>query len=257
MDFAQALHELSRRKGLVALGIVLAVVVALSTAYNFNGVPPKPQKKTLALGTGSASLLVDTPDSSVTNLNADLQPLAARAVILSRLATSEKVREAIARNAGLRPSQLNIEAPIDGAVRPQSQRETRVASILGEDASFKVNFIAQQGLPTIAVNTQAPRVADARRLADISAGTFRRYISAVQTRQGRSQTNRVVLRQLGPAEGGTVAKQINKQLALLAFIAAFVGWCLIVLVAASVMRNLREIRQAEHAGPPTEANEPA
>src|SRR3954447_26354352 len=257
MDFAQALHELSRRKGLVALGIVLALFVALSTAYDFQGVPPKLHKKTLALGTGSAALLVDTPNSSVTNLQADLQPLAQRAVILARLATSEKVREAIARNAGLQPSQLNIEAPIDGAIRPQAQRETRVASIVSSDASFKVDFLAREGLPTIAVNTQAPHVADARRLADLSAGTFRRYISAVQTRQGRSQTNRVVLRQLGPAEGGTVAKQINKQLVILAFLAAFVAWCLLVLVGTGVARNLREIRQAEHTTPLDEANEPA
>lgn len=246
MDFAQALHQLWTRRGWTFLGLVVAVVIALSTAYDIRGFPPSLQQKTLALGTARAALLVDTPRSSVTDLRADLEPLAARAYLFARLATSRVVAERIARNVGIRPEQLLVEAPIDGAVRPESARETRISSILSQNREFRVSFAAQQGLPNIQVNAQAPRVEDAVRLANTASSTFAAYIRSVQERQGQPESSRVLLRQLGDAEGGTVAKQINSSLAILALITAFVVWCVLMIVITGVARNLRAIREAEH-----------
>jgi hypothetical protein len=257
MDFAQALHQLWRRRGWTLLGLGIALVVALSTAYDFSGVPPKLHKKTLALGTGSAALLVDTPKTSVTDLRVDLKPLAARAFVLAHLATSEVVVNRIAHNVGLRPGQLDVEAPIDGAIRPQAARETRIGSILSQNREFRVSFVAQEGLPNIQVNTQAPRVADAVRLANMASATFAGYIHAVQRRQGQPEASRVVLRQLGPAEGGLIAKQINVQLAVLAFLAAFIGWCVLIIMVTGVARNMRAIREAEQMSGGVAADEPA
>lgn len=245
MDFAQALHQLWTRRGWTLLGLIVAVVVGLSTAYDIRGFPPALTQKTLALGTANAALLVDTPRSSVTDLRADLRPLAARAYLFARLATSETVAERIAQAVGLRRSQLFVESPVDGAIRPQAQRETRITSILAQNRDFRVSFVAQQGLPNIQVSAQAPRVADAIRLADTAASTFAAYIRSVQRQQHQPSASRVVLRQLGPAEGGTVAKQINVSLAILALITAFVGWCVLIIVITGVARNLRAIREAE------------
>lgn len=245
MDFAQALHQLWTRRAWTFVGLVVAVFIALSTAYDIRGFPPSLEQKTLALGTANAALLVDTPRSSVTDLRADLRPLAARAYLFARLATSEIVAQRIARNVGLKPNQLLVEAPIDGAVRPESARETRIASILSQNREFRVNFVAQQGLPNIQVNTQAPRVADAIRLADTASSTFAAYIRSVQRKQGQPENSRVVLRQLGKAEGGAIAKQINVSLAILALLTAFVAWCVLMIVVMGVTRNLRAIREAE------------
>lgn len=245
MDFAQALHQLWTRRGWTFVGLVIAVVVALSTAYDLRGFPPAFEQKKLALGTANASMLVDTPRSSVTDLRADLKPLAARAYLFARLATSETVAERIASSAGLRRDQLLVEAPIDGAIRPESQREKRISSILGQNRQFRVNFVAQRDLPNIQVNAQAPRVADALRLAETAASTFAAYIRSVQRRQNQPESSRVVLRQLGPATGGSIAKEINKSLAVLAFLVAFVGWCVLLILITGVARNLRAIREAE------------
>jgi hypothetical protein len=243
MDFAQALNQLWTRRGWALIGVAVALVVALSTAYDIS--PSGLHKKTLALGTGSTVLLVDTPRSSVTDLRADLKPLAERAYLFARLATSEVVTNRIAQNVGISPNQLDVQSPLDGALRPQSPRETRVTSILAENRAFRLNFIAQTGLPNIQINAQAPRVADAIRLANTAAGTFAGYVHKVQRTQNQPESSQVVLRQLGPARGGLIAKDINLQLALFAFVATLIGFCVLILVISGVVQNLRTIREAE------------
>lgn len=247
MDFAQALHQLWTRRGWTTLGLLVAIVVGASTAYDITPFPPSLQQKHLALGTASTAILVDTPRSSVTDLRADLKPLTERAYLFARLATSEAVAERLAKNIGVRRDQLLVEAPIDGAVRPQSQRETRVTSILSQNREFRVNFAAQPGLPNIQVNAQAPRLADALKLADAAAQTFADYIREVQRRQEQPASARVVLRQLGPATGGTIAKEINRSLAVLGFLTAFVAWCVLMIVITGVASNLRAIRESQLA----------
>lgn len=249
MDFAQALHELLRRPGWLVLGAVVAVFAALSTAYDINGIPPRLDEKTLSLGTASTTVLVDTPKSSITNVAADLKPLAARAAVFARLAGSRPVRQAIASEVGLRETALRVDTPIEGDL-PRAggsgSRDRRISSILEEDRQFRVGFIAQTGLPTITVTAQAPRVPDAIKLADASASAFKKYIEGVQVRQRQPLIERVSIRQLGPAEGGLVAKEINRQLAVMTLLAAFVGWCLALLAVTGVARNLAAIRAAEH-----------
>lgn len=245
MDFAQALNELWRLKAWVALGLVVALLVGLATSYNIGLFPPSLEKKSLPIATAGTSILVDTPDSALTDLGVDLGPLADRAIVFGRLGVSQAVRRDIARRVGVEEDEITFASPLEGEQRPQSTRERRITSILEGDRDLQVSFIAERGLPSVRVQTQAPRLQDALRLADESADALIDYIADVQRRQGRPADRRVVLRPLAEPVGGVVAAEINRQLLVLAFLATFVAWCLGVLVVAGVRRNLRTIREAE------------
>jgi len=104
------------------------------------------------------------------------------------------------------------------------------------------------GLPTVTIDAQAPNAADAVKLANAGAAGFKAYVRAVQNRQGIPLKHRVTIRQLGHAEGGTVAPGVNAKLAVVITLAAFVVWCLLVLLTVSVARSWRELDAAEAHG---------
>lgn len=245
MDFAQALNELWNRRGWVLVGAFVALAVAISTAYDLRLNPLGLQGKALPIATAGTNLLVDTPDSAITDLSADLGPLVDRAIAFGRLGVSQQVRRDIARRVGVRERDIAFASPLEGEQRPQSTRDRRITSILEGNRDFQVAFVAERGLPNIRVQTQAPEVRDALRLADESAKALIDYIADIQRRQGRPVSRRVVLRQLSAPAGGVIAAEINRQLLVLSFVATFIAWCLLMLLTMGVVRNVRALRRAE------------
>jgi hypothetical protein len=246
MDLAQVLHELWQRRNWLVLGALIALFAGLSTGYHVGLLPPKVEKKSLAIGTANTQILIDTPQSSLTDLGIGLEPLAERASVFARFMTSRPVRASIAQEVGLKEDELVTEAPQSEAVDPN--RAERSDALLGEDTSYRISFATDRGLPTITIRAQAPRAEDAIRLADAGAAGFARYVKAVQHKQHVPLERRVTVRQLGKAEGGTVAADINRPLAILTFVGVFIAFCLLLLLASNVSQSMRDIREAEQAG---------
>lgn len=261
MDFAQALNELWRLRRWVALGVLASVLVSLAVAYDVGLIPPRLDPKTLPIARASTSILVDTPQSAITDLNADLGPLADRAIVFGRLGVSQVVRRDIARRVGLEEDEISFLAPLEVSTGDQSTADARITSILAADDRFQVAFLVERGLPSIRVQTEAPELEDALRLATESSDALVDYIADVQRREGRPVSRRVVLRPLSEPQGAVIAAEINRQLMGLAFVATFLAWCLGVLAVAGVRTNLRRIREEEDelllVPDPTAARRPA
>lgn len=244
MDFAQIIKELYLRRGWVAIGVAVAVFAGLSTAYKINLFPPSLDKKALTVGTADTQILIDTPSSSLTDLGVRLDPLAERASVYTRFMTSRPVRAAIAREVGLKESELITEAPLNANLPKTAQEPVaahRNKKLIEEDRAYRLRFQTDTGLPTITIFAQAPRVEDAIRLADAGAAGFARYVKAVQAKQSIPRARRVQVRQLGQAEGGLVSESVNRTLALVTFTGAFIAWCLLILLVTSLVRSVREL----------------
>jgi uncharacterized protein involved in exopolysaccharide biosynthesis len=236
MDLAQILKELWSRRGWLAVGLVVALFAGLATAYEIGVLPPSLEKKALSIGVADTQILIDSPDSSLADLGRDLEPLAKRAGVYARFMTTRPVRRAIAAEVGLRDDQIITETPLLSQV-PKAAKEPanaeRSRKLLGEDNAYRLRFTTDSGLPTITIYAQAPRVEDAERLANAGATGFANYVRQVQQRQ------------LGAAQGGVLAEEINRPLAALTFAGVFIGWCLLVLLVGNVSRSMRELSEAE------------
>lgn len=251
MEFTQALHELWRQRLWVAIGVAVALLAAISTAYTIGLFPPKLTNKKLPLGTANTQVLIDAPRSALTDLSVDFEPLAGRASVYSRFMTSRPVREAIAEEVDIPLSQLIAEAPLQAQVPKAAQEPVaaeRATELLGESQQFRLRFQTDTGLPTISIFAQAPTAEDAIRLADGAATGFTKYVRRIEVQQRVPELQRVEVRQLGSAEGGLLAANINERLAIIVGLTAFIGWCMLILLGANVSRNMRELRQAEVAG---------
>lgn len=248
MDLAQVLRELWRRRGWLALGALLALYLALTTAYRVGLFPPSLERKTLAVGVADTQLLVDTPRSALTDVGRDLEPLAARATVFTHFMTSLPVREAVARRVGLPASAIQADAP-PSPNQPRAATEPTAAqrgsAVVGERRGYRLFFSNDPTSPTVNIRAQAPTARDAIRLANAGAAGFRAYVQRIQVQQGDPPARRVQLRQLGSAQGGIVGGEINERLAALAFAGAFVGWCLLVLLVVNVARSWRELEAEE------------
>lgn len=250
MDVAQILRELWRRRALVAVGVAVAVAVALPTVYRVSLIPPRLVSKTLTLNTAQTNILVDTPNSALTNLSSDLRPLVERANVFGRYATTLVVRRSIAEAARIPVEQLVVEAPF-AQNQPRAAREPvaiqRNQQIVGEQTDYFVRFDTDSGYPVVRVFAQGPSVPDAQRLANAAATGLRRYVERVQDRRRVPSAQRIVVRQLGSAEGGTTGKNVKLTVTLVAFLATLTAWCLLVLLGANVAAGWRRL-EAEERG---------
>ena len=101
MEAITILRELWRLRYLVFLGAILALAIALMTAYRISLAPPKLESRQYHVGVASARVLVDTPDSQVVDLNPKgADALSSRASLLANLMASSPVKTIIARDAG-------------------------------------------------------------------------------------------------------------------------------------------------------------
>lgn len=250
MDFAQVLMELWRRRVWMAAGVVVAVIAGLATAFHLSLFPPALEPKRLELGTAQTQLLVDTPRSALGDLRfgaGSFKALSERATVYANLMTSRPVRQAIAEEVGVRPSQLVLEGPSAGQTRAEREPDARerTGELLGEDAPYVLSFASAQGSPAIRVLAQAPSGEDAVRLANGAARGFRKFIGRLGREQGIPRSRRATVRQLGRATGGTVAQGINVKLAFLAFSGTLLLWTLLVLLASNVADSMQRLRLAE------------
>jgi capsular polysaccharide biosynthesis protein len=244
VDVAQILGQLWRRRGLVALGALLAIAIGLSVAYR-PSLSHGLEKRSLELGTASTRLLIDTQSSSsVTDLAGSIGPLSERAQTYSALAQSEPILKAVARDMGL-PRDAIVANPTFSDEQGAPQRSESIAK---EDQVYRVAFNTTKEQPVLDLTTQAPSGAAAAKLANSVARTLRDFVVRQQDAQKVPPGRRLTVRQLGAARGGTINSGANMMAAVLGGLAVFVAVCLLILFGDRLRADMRRMRGRAYAG---------
>ena len=159
----------------------------------------------------------------------------------------------IGKEAGLSGEQLYAAGP-DNAAQPRVVQEPtalrRNVEITGESNPYRLSFESQVNLPTITINSQAPNTGQAVALANAAVIGLQRYIAGLENTANTPSQSRVVIRQLGHANGGVVNGGISKALAAIVFLGVFLLWCVLVLVAVRFRESWRAsaVLQGSNAG---------
>lgn len=240
MEFALILRELSKRWLLLVVGVLIAAVVATFSVYRVDGT--KLKARSLQYSSASTQVLVDTPSSVLGNVSQSFEQLSARAVVYANFMASPSVLNLIGRQVGLSGEQIYAAGPVNAQQPRVIQEPTalkRNVEITGETDPYRLSFESQTNLPTINIEAQAPTTPQAVGLANAAAVGLQQYVASLENAGKIPSKSRVTIRQLGSANGAVVDGGISKSLAVIVFLAVFLLWCVLLLVAARFRENWR------------------
>ena len=250
MDVVFILRELWRRRVLVALVAVVAVLLGGLVAYS-PGLPPETRQD--QVGVATARALVDTQSSQVVDLGAsepgtDPVSLPARAALLANLLTTSPLREQIAERAGVDPERLVTVAdtPTDAP-----QRKTPVTTGAdvepGDPDGNTITFHTDDELAIITANVQAPTAEGAAALAASSIAVLERHLAAVGDDTGVPSSRRLVVDQLGAPGAATETVGPSRVIAFGVTLILFGMGCGIIVLVSALARGWREAAALEQA----------
>lgn len=232
MELAQILKTLKERKLAVIAIIIIATLPAIAVGYHISGFPPKLSSRSVASGTATTQILIDSPQSAIADLKQDTAPLVTRATVFAQFMTSSTIRERIAAATGIPASQITAEGPFSGpsaAENVVTPSEARGGQVRAETQMYRLSFVAQDQLPLITVYATAPTASDAAKLANGVYVGVRSYIDGLEAEYTTDPKHRVTVRQLGRADAGTIHSGASKVLMILAFLAFFTVGCLALI----------------------------
>lgn len=241
MEFALILRELLGRRRMLATGAVVAALAALLSVYHLNGLKLEP--RSLQYSSASTRVFVDTPSSVLGNLTQNFEPLVARATAYANFMASPTLISLIGQKSGIPGDQLYAAGPVDESVPRVEQEPTAVernVEISGETDPYRLNFNTEPNLPTIDIYAQAPTTTQAIALANGAVAALREYVANLQSANNTPPGSKVVIRQLGQADGGVVDGGISKSVALLVFVMVFFLWCVVMLFATRFRATWRD-----------------
>ena len=241
MELTEIIRTLWQRK--IALGVVfvLALIAGLSTVYRIS--PSGLTSRSYEFGAAQAQILVDSQRSSLLDLTQETPPLAERAAVYAQFMRSNAVKTAIAKEAGIPVSQVVTEGPYTAAGATQNiprPSEARSNEIRGEGKRYRLVFDYQPDLPVVSIYAQAPTEKEAVELAAGTVEGVSSYVIQLEDENAVPEHARTHIRELGPAEGGTVNAGVDPLVALLAFLAAFVAGCGAIVGFVALRRGLRQ-----------------
>jgi hypothetical protein len=239
------LRELWRRRIAVGLIALQAIVLGMLLAYK-PALPPVSRSYTV--GTATAHILVDTPDSQVVEVAPKgSETLGQRAGLLSNLMAEGEVEGAIARRAGLRSDELLTVA--DSGIDPQSvsPKQKKGPKINLLTTSVLTNDAGEE-LPIIEVTAQAPDAQKAARLANAAVAGLSDYLDSKAAVEQVSDAKRLRVRGLGAAGAREETKGPSQVLALAAAIFIFGFECTILLVVSALARGWRAASEQDEHG---------
>ena len=216
----------------VGLGVLVGGVAAFgSVAISHSAV----------YATASTQMLVDSPNSALTNASVLMEGYIARANVFARLMTSDEALQYIGKAAGINGNFIEANGPIEingsatathAPTAIQGGKDVQAAKI------YKLSFVQNPSLPTVDVYANAPTTAQAIALANGAVTGFATFVNLLNASKV-SQSERIEIRQLGQATGGIVDPSTSKSIAVLVFLIVFAIWCWFVLFVSRLRANLR------------------
>lgn len=251
------LYEIAQRiwrSKLIALGCaVLSLAVALLVGFSISLSPLSIRPRALQLGVAGVQVLVDSPRSSLAQINAPSQGLARVATTYTELMNSPRVIDPIAHAIGVAPQNIGVQEQLTQLV-PLSQSqplEPQVGTqILATRKHYFLDARNDTGSQVISIFTQAPTGALAVKMAAAAANALRVY-AASRVRGGRVPADEsVVLRELGGPYGRTLNRSASLQFAIIVGILVWILAMIAILTlqtqawAARGVRRPRELSRA-------------
>lgn len=250
MEAVDVIRTLWRRRIFVALVVVIALAVAILSAYKVSFSPPGLEKRALQVGAASSQILIDSPKSALVD-GASLskfEALSTRAKIYGEYLSSLAARRQIAKVAGVSARSITSAGPFSpqtGQFNYEAQSsENRASEILSEGAPNRLVFTGQEGVPILTVGSQAPTSAAAVNLANAAFVTLKRYVNDLSD-QGADFKQAVTVRELGQPEGGTIGGSNNVILIFIAFLAVVAVGCTLIMVAPGFARRWKTLQANE------------
>jgi hypothetical protein len=241
MQLYAILNELWRRRIVVGIALVVSVLIGLMVAFKVTpGLPPKLASRAHEIGVASTRVLINTPSSIVADLNpAGGASLSTHAQLLGNLLSSDQVHNAIAKSAGLAPTDLTISPLAVGGVVQTPLAVTAPAPV----GASSVSVNADPLLPLININATAPTPTQAAALANGSVRVLQSYIQTVAAEEGIPTSRRPVITSLGSAVGLTSTTGPSKMYGAIAIILAFGLSCYVILVITGGKARIRELKE--------------
>jgi hypothetical protein len=203
------------------LGLALSLVLALLAAgWSLS-------RSGLEMATAHTDVLVDTPQSIMTNLRENsysIDGLVNRAVVLGNVLASTPVEARIAQRANIPAALLRIQGPITVHVAslPLTSQDTRsIGDILKSNEQYRIQIDANPTVPMLDIYAQTPTAASAAALANAAVDELKAYLSGLATSQAVPAGDQVRLEQLGRATGLVINPGVKYQVAVLVFFLTF------------------------------------
>jgi hypothetical protein len=215
MGFVRLARVLWRRRVTVLVGALLAIAVAIVGIHRGGG--------TAATTSSLSQVLIDTPKSLITDARAPgATTIYPRAQLVAALVADEDAKVAIARRAGLRPSELAISGPGAAApprvITPLSEQAIEVAKPI---QPYLVTVEVDPAQPIVSINAHASDRAAAVRLGRAAVQTLP-AVAAAAPGGGSS----VAIEPMGPPLVVTTPARGHTTKAVAAALALFLFWCI-------------------------------
>lgn len=247
MDAVAVLRQLWRQRLFVAIGIALALLVALLISYKVTiGLPPSFESRQYQVGVASAEVLVDSPSSQVADLGGgkvrtDVTALTSRARLLANLMAASPLKDQIARRAGIDPRTFVATAP---SIEPSQKPTTLAEAPTGRLANVMTVYF-NETLPIITVDAQAAEEAGAAQIASAGVAELGEYLTSVAALDKVPDARQLVIDPLGEARFGTVQRGPSRLMAVVALIFLLGLWCGGIIVVSKLVRGWRQAAAAE------------
>ena len=226
------MRQLWRMKLGVVLSLVLALLAAIWSVEKISLTPPGLSLRSgLEMATAHTEVLVDTPQSIMTNLRENsysIDGLVNRAVVLGNVIASTPVEARIAQRANVPAALLRIQAPITVHVASlplDSQDARSITDILKSNEQYRIAIDANPTVPMLDIYAQTPTAKSAAALANAAVDELKAYLAGLATSQATPATDQVRIEQLGRATGLVINPGVKYQLALLVFVLTFLLAC--------------------------------
>ena len=215
-------------------------MVALATAFQVSLFPPSLESRSTEYAAASTQVLIDAGRSSpLVDLEGALDPLTTRAVLYTRLVSSDPVKARIAREAGVDPRLFMVTSSTPSGRFGAAAQASSGALPGAVPGANVIAFAAEEDLPVISIVAQSDTPAHAVLLADAAARGLIDYVRALEDRQAIPLVRRVDLRQLGDAKGGIVIERPSIAKAAGVSFGLFAVWCTFLLFGVGLVRSLR------------------
>ncbi len=267
MDPLGIVRELWRHKIFLGLVFVIAAIFAVLSAYRVSS--SGLEQRSLQVGAASSQILVDSPGSALVAGASvgTFDALSTRAQIYGQYLSSLEARGKIAKLTGIPAATIATAGPFSTDVTQNSysgqSSEDRANQLVDQGSPNRLVFTAQEGVPIISVDTQAPTANRAAKLAIASFTTLKRYVRRLKSSKEYLQTVRsgpkaeakaalrgVTVRELGTPEGGTIGGANDKILIILAFITVFLLGCAAIIIVPRALGRWRSLDQIEREAVP-------
>lgn len=233
MGLVGLLHVLWRRRIAVAVGVLVAIAVAVLGIQRGAGAVPTVSSST--------KVLIDTPKSLVADAQArGATTIYTRTRLVGGLMADDDAKAAVARRAGLEPSEFAIAGP--GAAAPPdvvTPLADQAITVAKPTQPFLVSVEVTPSLPIVSIYASAPDRDQAVKLGRAAVDTL-----ASVARGAPGGGSSVAIEQLGKPLIATKAAGSGKAKAVAGALAVLVLWCLGCLVFDSASRR-RSLRRAE------------